>query len=104
MILLQSLMKPQKDFGQFSALYESCFPVILKEWDKLEAAGFGISTEESIRTMLDNDCKAFLDNMHDMEFEELNAEILICIFWRLLDAFIATSCEHVSEVSPFFGY
>ncbi|KAF5805582.1 putative U3 small nucleolar RNA-associated protein [Helianthus annuus] len=97
MILLHALMKPQKDFGQFSALYESCFPIVLKEWDRLEAAGFGISTEESIKTMLDNDCKAFLDNMHDMGFEELNAEILICIFRRLLDAFFATTCEDVSK-------
>ncbi|KAI3712588.1 hypothetical protein L1987_71147 [Smallanthus sonchifolius] len=97
LILLQSLMKPQKDFGQFSALYESCFPVVIKEWEKLETAGFGVSTEESNRRMLDNDCKGFLDHMHDIKLEELNAEILKCIFWRLLDAFIAASCEDVSE-------
>lgn len=48
--------------------------------------------------MLDRDCKAFLDQMYDVNFEELNAEILICIFWRLLNAFITTSHEDVSEV------
>ncbi|XP_076957841.1 uncharacterized protein At3g06530-like [Bidens hawaiensis] len=94
-ILLQSLTKPLKDFGQFSALYESCFTVIVKEWDKLEAAGFATSSEESIKTMLEVDCIGFLENMHDMNFEELNSEILICVFWRLLDAFIAVSCEDV---------
>ncbi|XP_076945325.1 uncharacterized protein At3g06530-like [Bidens hawaiensis] len=94
-ILLQSLTKPLKDFGQFFALFESCFPVIVKEWNKLEAAGFATSSEESIKTMLEVDCIGFLDNMHDMKFEELNSEILICVFWRLLDAFIAASCEDV---------
>lgn len=97
LILLHSLTKPQKDFGQFSALYESCFPVVIEAWEKLEAAGFGVATEESNRRMLDRDCKAFLDQMYDVKLEELNAEILICIFWRLLEAFIATALEDVSK-------
>ncbi|KAK9059672.1 hypothetical protein SSX86_020376 [Deinandra increscens subsp. villosa] len=97
LILLQSLMKPQKDFCQFFALYESCFPVVTKEWEKLESAGFGVSIEESNRKLLDNDCKAFLDHIHGMKLKELNAEILICIFWRLLDAYIAASCEDVTK-------
>lgn len=97
LILLRSLMEPQKDFGQFSAFYESCFPIVVKEWEKLETSGFGVATEESERKMLDSDCKAFLDQLYDVKFEELNAEILICIFWRLLDAFIATSYADVSK-------
>ncbi|KVI04528.1 hypothetical protein Ccrd_017155 [Cynara cardunculus var. scolymus] len=86
-----------KDFGQFSALYESCFPVIIEAWEKLQTTGFGVATEESNRRMLDRDCKAFLDQMYDVKLEELNAEILICIFWRLLEAFIATAFEDVSK-------
>nr|XP_043631361.1 uncharacterized protein At3g06530 isoform X2 [Erigeron canadensis] len=97
LILLQSLMKPLKDFRQFSALYESCFPILIKEWEKLERAGFGASTEESNRGMVDRDCTAFLDQMYGMKVEELNAEIIICIFWRLLDSFIATAHEDVSK-------
>ncbi|XP_024990164.1 uncharacterized protein At3g06530 isoform X2 [Cynara cardunculus var. scolymus] len=97
LILLHSLTQPQKDFGQFSALYESCFPVIIEAWEKLQTTGFGVATEESNRRMLDRDCKAFLDQMYDVKLEELNAEILICIFWRLLEAFIATAFEDVSK-------
>ncbi|KAK1419459.1 hypothetical protein QVD17_28628 [Tagetes erecta] len=97
LILFQSLMKLQKDFDQFSGLYESCFPLVMKEWEKLEIAGFGDFTEEISKSLLDNDCKAFLDHMHDMRLEELSAKILVCIFWRLLDAFIAASCEDISK-------
>ena len=49
--------------------------------------------------MLDRDCKGFLDQMYDVKVEEINAEILKCIFWRLLDAFLATTVEDTSKVS-----
>ncbi|KAL8224035.1 hypothetical protein R6Q57_019510 [Mikania cordata] len=97
LILLQSLIKLQKDFGHFYAWYESCLPFVIKEWEKLETAGFGVYTEESNRRMLGNDCKAFLDHIHGMKLEDLNAQILISIFWRLMDAFIASSCDDLSE-------
>nr|GEW70692.1 hypothetical protein [Tanacetum cinerariifolium] len=96
LIMLHALMKPHEDFGQYLALYESCFPVVTKEWEKLETAGFGVSTEESNRSMADRDCKGFLDKMYDVKVE-LNAEILKCIFWRLLDAFFATTVEDTSK-------
>ncbi|KAL4574909.1 hypothetical protein LXL04_021749 [Taraxacum kok-saghyz] len=91
LILLHSLIKSQKDFGQFSAIYESCFPLVKKEWEKLEAAGVGVATEESKKRMVEKDCKGFLDQMYDVKFEELNAEILISIFWRFLESFLASS-------------
>lgn len=34
------------DLGQFSAIYESCFPVVKKEWEKLEIVGVGVTTYE----------------------------------------------------------
>lgn len=43
--------------------------------------------------MVDNDCKAFLGQMYDVKLEVLNAEILISIFWRLLEAFFATALD-----------
>ncbi|CAH1428547.1 unnamed protein product [Lactuca virosa] len=42
-----SLASLQKDLGQFSAIYESCFPVVTKEWEKLEIVGVGVATYES---------------------------------------------------------
>ncbi|CAH1448094.1 unnamed protein product [Lactuca virosa] len=41
-----SLDSLQKDLGQFSAIYESCFPVVTKEWEKLETFGVGVATYE----------------------------------------------------------
>ena len=40
--------------------------------------------------MLDWDCKRFLDQLVKEDHNELNAVALICIFWRLLDAYISS--------------
>ncbi|XP_071732709.1 uncharacterized protein At3g06530 isoform X2 [Rutidosis leptorrhynchoides] len=97
LILLQSVTMPLKDFHQFSALYGSCISFLIKEWQKLETSGFGVFTEESTRRILDRDCSASLDQLYDVKFEEFNSEILICIFWRLLNAFTATANEDVPK-------
>lgn len=39
--------------------------------------------------MVLGDCKAFLDQLFDNDPRRLNANILICIFWRLIDHFIS---------------
>ncbi|KAI3778087.1 hypothetical protein L2E82_07103 [Cichorium intybus] len=97
LILLHSLMRSQTDFSQFSVIYESCFPIVVKEWEKLEIAGVQVATEESNRRKVDKDCKAFFDQMYDVKLEELNAEILISVFWKLLEVFIATAVQDNDE-------
>ena len=58
---------------------------------------------QSNTRMLDGDCKVFLDQLFEAnfntKFRQLNAEILICLFWRLLEGFISTMPADVSLVS-----
>lgn len=48
--------------------------------------------------MLDRDCKAFLDHLSDTNLKDLNAKILMCLFWKLSEAFITITPEDVSMV------
>ena len=45
--------------------------------------------------MLDWDCRNFLDQLFVADIDALNTYILICIFWRLLEAFISASSTEV---------
>ncbi|KAA8539764.1 hypothetical protein F0562_026456 [Nyssa sinensis] len=93
LVLLQSFMMPKIDIGQFFALYEACSPVLRTEWKSFESEGDVLSMEEADTRMLDEDCEAFLDQLVDTNFIDLNARILICLFWRILKAFISTSTD-----------
>ncbi|XAR66099.1 hypothetical protein NMG60_11012179 [Bertholletia excelsa] len=98
LVCLKSFMMPKMDVGQFDALYDVCFPLLKTEWGILKLAGD--TCEESSARLLDGDCKSFLDHMHETNFSanfiQLNAQILICTFWRLLEAFVSTTPADVS--------
>ncbi|XP_022872922.1 uncharacterized protein At3g06530 isoform X3 [Olea europaea var. sylvestris] len=94
-ILLQSLMASEIDFGQFSVLFDSCFPILRKEWGMLESVGIS-SEQQSNRRILDEDCIRILEHVSDTNIKDLNVEILACLFWRLLEALIATAPEDAS--------
>ena len=53
---------------------------------------------QSNTRILDGDCKGFHDHLFDTNSKELNSKILICLFWRSLEAFITTAPEDVSLV------
>lgn len=48
--------------------------------------------------MVLRDCKAFLDQLVDSDPRRLNANILICIFWRLIEYFISKAPKDLSLV------
>ncbi|XP_059627802.1 uncharacterized protein At3g06530 [Cornus florida] len=91
LVLLQSFMAPKIDSGRFYALYEACFPVLKMEWKVLKSEGIGASLEEANTRVLDRDCKTFLNQLVGTNCKELNADILICLFWRLLEAFVSAA-------------
>lgn len=95
LVLLQSFMMPKIDVSQLCTLYDSCFPILKTEWEVLESGG-NVDAEESNTIMLDRDCKAFLDHLSDTNLKDLNAKILMCLFWKLSEAFITIAPEDVS--------
>ncbi|KAI3471008.1 hypothetical protein Pfo_027671 [Paulownia fortunei] len=94
LVLLQSLKMLKMDVGQFSAFFDSCFPILKNEWEMLESQG--ISAEQSKKRVLDGDCKGILEDLLDTDIKDLNAEVLACLFLRLSEAFIATAPEDVA--------
>ncbi|KAK2994684.1 hypothetical protein RJ640_026163 [Escallonia rubra] len=96
LVLLQSFMSPKIDYGQCFRLYETCYPVLKTEWEALESAGNVISAEEFNTNLLDRDCKTFVDELFNSNIKELNSMLIVCLFWRLLEAFIRTTSENIS--------
>lgn len=99
LVLLQSFTMPKIDAGQFFALYDACYPVLETEWNVLTSAGH-VSGEESKTRMVDGDCKGFLDQLFEANFNtnfrHLNSKILVCLFWSLLEVFVTTMPTDVS--------
>lgn len=47
------------------------------------------------------DCIGFLDQLFAANIEEMNGKILICIFWRMLGAFISVAPTDVFSVGNY---
>ncbi|KAL3521384.1 hypothetical protein ACH5RR_019533 [Cinchona calisaya] len=94
LILLQSFVVPKLEFVQFSVLYDAMSPILQREWEMLESAGNVSYAEESNLRMPDGDCRIFIERLFDNSFNRLNSEVLICIFWRLVEAFIMTAPDN----------
>ncbi|KAL6311451.1 hypothetical protein AAG906_005381 [Vitis piasezkii] len=89
LVMMQSFIIQKNDHGQFFALFEASFPLLKTEWRMFESAGDVASVKEFDTRMVLRDCKAFLDQLVDSDPRRLNANILICIFWRLIEYFIS---------------
>ncbi|XP_052289265.1 uncharacterized protein At3g06530 isoform X1 [Citrus sinensis] len=87
MVLVQSLQMQNSRIGHSLALFEACFSVLKSEWEVFEYR-FDGSVNEFSAEILSWDCRKFLDQLFDTDIEALNTKLLICIFWRLLEAFI----------------
>ncbi|KAI8564500.1 hypothetical protein RHMOL_Rhmol03G0186500 [Rhododendron molle] len=99
LVLLQSFTMPKIDVSQFNALYDACYQVLVTEWNVLKSVGH-VSAEESKTRMVDGDCKGFLDQLFEANFNtnfrQLNSKILVCLFWRILEVFVSTMPADVS--------
>ncbi|XVE56436.1 hypothetical protein DITRI_Ditri04bG0009000 [Diplodiscus trichospermus] len=109
LILMQSVSMSRNN-GKFLVLFEACFPFLKSEWESFGSV-VDVSLQELKLEMLDWDCRKFLDQLSIADIDALNTYILICIFWRLLEAFISASstevflddCEKViNQVQDFF--
>ncbi|KAG5557187.1 hypothetical protein RHGRI_007456 [Rhododendron griersonianum] len=87
------------DGSRFNALYDACYQVLVTEWNVLKSVGL-VSAEESKTRMVDGDCKGFLDQLFEANFNtnfrQLNLKILVCLFWRILEVFVSTMSADVS--------
>ncbi|KAH9678608.1 hypothetical protein KPL71_025786 [Citrus sinensis] len=99
MVLMQSLQMQNSRIGHSLALFEACFSVLKSEWEVFKYR-FDGSVNEFSAEILSWDCRKFLDQLFDTDIEALNTKLLICIFWRLLEAFILAMPADVLLVGP----
>ncbi|XVF08520.1 hypothetical protein REPUB_Repub07fG0010000 [Reevesia pubescens] len=93
LVLMQSF-SISKNNGNFLVLFDACFQVLKSEWEAFGSA-VDISLQEFNEEMLDWDCRKFLDQLFVTDIHALNMYILVCIFWRLLEAFISAPSAEV---------
>ncbi|CAN1813501.1 Uncharacterized protein At3g06530 [Linum perenne] len=87
LVVMESFLKSKNgmEIKSSLALFEACFSFLGAEWEALLA---NVSMLEFNKEVLQWDCRKFLDQLFSIPLTELNTNILICVFWRLLDAFI----------------
>ncbi|KAF6149895.1 hypothetical protein GIB67_008616 [Kingdonia uniflora] len=96
LIILQSFTNQMEDPGSFSALFRTCFPVVKNEWIELDSRGGNFSSDEKKWTRvvydtekLNKGCEKFLGQLINSDSKTTNAELLICIYWRMLNGLIS---------------
>ncbi|OVA04123.1 BP28 [Macleaya cordata] len=90
LLILQSFTIQKGDPVSYSTLFQACFPVLKQEWGEFESRGDIPLAEEFNVEKLDRDCSTFLGELPNSSFKAFNANLLVCIFWRLLKAFVST--------------
>nr|XP_011470044.1 PREDICTED: uncharacterized protein At3g06530 isoform X2 [Fragaria vesca subsp. vesca] len=86
LVMMQTVLI-EKESVESLELFEVLFPALKSEWESFESTGLN-SIAEFKTEMLNWDCSRFLDNI-DSNLMALNTNILICIFWRLMEAFLS---------------
>ncbi|MBA0790029.1 hypothetical protein Gohar_014701, partial [Gossypium harknessii] len=106
LVLMQSFSMSIND-GKFLVLFDACFPVLKSQWEAFGST-LGNSLHEFNEEMLDWDCKKFLDQLFVADVDTVNKNILICLFWRLLDSvvnaefFLDDNENGITRVQDFF--
>ncbi|CAN6705484.1 unnamed protein product [Malus baccata var. baccata] len=94
LVMMQTLVIQKNESAEALALFEIGFPALKTEWEAFESAGDS-SIEEFDTEMLNWDCRTFLDKL-DSNLKSLNANILICLVWKLMKAFLSVMPATVS--------
>ncbi|CAB4271187.1 unnamed protein product [Prunus armeniaca] len=94
LVMMQTLLIQKNKSAGFLALFEVGFPALKAEWEAFESMGDS-SMEEFDKDVLNWDCRIFLDKL-DSNLKALNANILICLFWRLMEAFLSAMPADIS--------
>ncbi|XP_021905643.1 uncharacterized protein At3g06530 [Carica papaya] len=84
LVLLQSFLAVKNGRGQFSTVFEVCFPVLKMEWEIHDFA-----VDVSLKELQQCECRELLFQLFDTDVNTLNTKILVCLFWRLLEAFFS---------------
>ncbi|KAL2932885.1 hypothetical protein RDABS01_016004 [Bienertia sinuspersici] len=88
LVLLQSFMMDLSANGQFSTLYEACSAYLKSEWRTLEGEEDVLRGQEFSSKILDSNDNV-LEDFDENNLKNLNARILVSVFWRAAKAYIS---------------
>ncbi|KAK9913977.1 hypothetical protein M0R45_037776 [Rubus argutus] len=91
LVMMQTLLIGKNKSAEF---FEVLFPALKKEWESFESTG-DVSIAEFKTEMLNWECEGFLDKLNS-NLKALNANILICVFWKLMVAILSVMPADVS--------
>ncbi|MBA0732095.1 hypothetical protein Gogos_016206 [Gossypium gossypioides] len=106
LVLMQSFSMSINN-GKFLVLFDACFPVLKSQWEAFGST-IGNTLHEFNEEMFDWDCKKFIDQLFVADVDTVNKNILICLFWRLLDSavnaefFLDDNENGITRVQDFF--
>lgn len=86
-ILNQSFVVRKNDAVQNLALFQACFPVLKHEWKILESLQVIGLLKVLNRETLEEDSRTFLSQLSAANHKEVNANVLVRLFWRLQQGF-----------------
>ncbi|XP_057534172.1 uncharacterized protein At3g06530 [Amaranthus tricolor] len=87
LVLLQSFMMQNNAFLQFSMMYEACHSCLMAEWKKLELDENALHGLEFSSRNLDTEDLKFLEEFDESNLTQLNARILVFVYWRAIKAY-----------------
>ncbi|KAL5728414.1 hypothetical protein ACHQM5_001504 [Ranunculus cassubicifolius] len=96
LVILQSFVIQKEDPGSVFALFRTCFPFLKLEWNAIESLE-DVFVEGKVNSKLDEDVTKFFGQLLHRNCKALHSDLLICTFWRLLNAFITTASLSTSE-------
>lgn len=89
LVLLQTFIMEKNDFHQFSMLFEACSDFLKAEWRTIEHVENVLCGQEFSSRILDSEDNKFLDELDENNLKNLNARILVLVFWRAIKAYIS---------------
>ncbi|XP_068328989.1 uncharacterized protein At3g06530-like [Pyrus communis] len=94
LVMMQTLVIQKNESAETLALFEIGFPALKTEWEAFESV-CDSSIEEFDTELLNWDCRTFLDKL-DSNLKSLNTNILLCLVWKLMKAFLSVMPANVS--------
>ncbi|XP_068649643.1 uncharacterized protein At3g06530 [Aristolochia californica] len=85
LVIQQSFILNQKEEGsRFSLLFQACFPVLRNEWHERESKQDAL-VKEFENEKIEETFQGLMDRLFDAKLSTLNSNILICLFWNMLE-------------------
>lgn len=89
LVLRQSYMMQKNASHKIFTTYEACYAFLKAEWRNLELVENVLRGEEFTSKILDSEDNQILEKFDENNLKNLNARILVSVFWRAIKTYIS---------------